>query len=359
MSALGVVQSVASIIGLSSPPTLENSVDPIAKLGLSLLNIGGRQISRRRGPFGDSWQMLTREHSFSTVAGQADYDLPSDYVNLVTDSAWDRTIYYPMHGPISPQKWQQYKADLYLSPSFTPAYRIRSIGGSLKMSLDPVPSGVELLAFEYLSSRWVIPSGSDEPVRDLAVHDTDTFAFGDLLMEMYLLWRLKSARGLPYAEDKLEYVEQLDRQFSQEVSLRMVDVISSGDTGYELGIPTVSIHTGTDIPGTPSVVTDTRMIVFFSASGGTPSAIPNGALSSSRAGTVTLGSYSGNGYLFICQPVDNPDLESLSIGGFPLLSAFYKSGTTFQDSSGTMEYWRSEDQLFGSAISRKTMVVAR
>ena len=52
---------------------------PTARLLLSLLNRGGRVLAAKRGPFGESWVELTREHITETVAGQADYPLPEGF----------------------------------------------------------------------------------------------------------------------------------------------------------------------------------------------------------------------------------------------------------------------------------------
>src|SRR5512146_56394 len=46
----------------------------------------------------------------SLTFGQSDYTMPSDFERPIDGTMWDRTRYWAMRGPMSPQQWQFYKS---------------------------------------------------------------------------------------------------------------------------------------------------------------------------------------------------------------------------------------------------------
>ena len=123
-TVLEIAKNVAASIGFQPPDTLRSNQDPNSRLLLSLINRGGRVLAAKRGPFGESWVELTREHVIETVAGQADYPLPEGFSNLITDTVWDRSTYREAPGPLTPQQDQRLRGGLLDTVALTPRYRV-------------------------------------------------------------------------------------------------------------------------------------------------------------------------------------------------------------------------------------------
>ena len=119
-TVLEIAKNVAAAIGFQPPDTLRSNQDPNSRLLLSLINRGGRILAAKRGPFGESWVELTRQHITETVAGQADYALPEGFAGLITDTVWDRSTYREAPGPLTPQQWQRLQGGLIDTVALTP-----------------------------------------------------------------------------------------------------------------------------------------------------------------------------------------------------------------------------------------------
>lgn len=141
----------------------------------------------------------------STVAGlqtvnmsQVAYPLPSDWLNQIPQTEWDRTNRWPMLGPKSAQEWQSFKSGIVYAG---PRERFRIQGGLLQIS-PPPPNGLTF-AYEYVSSAWVIDATGASKQNFSA--DTDTTIFDDSLMIVGLKMRWLRAKGLDYSVEMQEF----------------------------------------------------------------------------------------------------------------------------------------------------------
>ena len=224
--ALNIARNVAAAIGFELPPTLRSNQDPSAQQLLALLNRGGRVLAAKRGPFGESWAELVREHIVETVAGQADYALPQGFSELITDSVWDRSTYRAAPGPLTSQQTQRLRGGLIDTIALTPRYRIQlnEDTHTLRFRLDPVPAGEEEIAFEYISGYWARESESGPISLDRINSDTHIPVFPSHLMELDLEWRSRKSRGLNYRTDIAEFEMERDRLFAQSGGLRDINM---------------------------------------------------------------------------------------------------------------------------------------
>lgn len=183
--------------------------DADARGMLQHINRQGRDLAKK-GPVG-GWTILQRLHTFSTIASQEEYDLPADFGKLVINTVWDRTLITPMAGPLSAVAWQSIKSGLIGSGVYSKRWRIvRSTSTiSRKFVIDPVPTGVENLAFEYVSNGWV--ALADLSAVDTKVNnDSDLVLLDEDLMVMGAKWRWRSAHGMDIVAALAEYNEMLD-----------------------------------------------------------------------------------------------------------------------------------------------------
>ena len=223
-TALHIAQRVASMIGFEQPSTLHSTSESNAPLMLALLNRSGQVLASKRGPFGESWPELVKEYIITTTAGVRDYALPQDFANLITESVWDRSTYREAPGPLTPQEYQRLQGGLLDTVALTPRYRLslNEDTGTVRLKFDPIPSGAEQIAFEYISTSWARESaGSPIALRRLT-EDTHLPVFPEHLMELDLEWRVRKSQGLSYRTDIAEFEMERERVFSQKVGLRDV-----------------------------------------------------------------------------------------------------------------------------------------
>lgn len=225
MTLLTIVQCAADIVGVPRPTAVITSTDQTVRTMLALLNREGKNLAKLRNTWGGGWVVLTREHEFTTVASQAEYTFPSDFAELVSETAWDRSNFWEMRGPLSPQEWQIVKSGLVASPALRKRFRIKRSASSAANAffVDPTPSSTDDLVFEYLSDAWLTDSGGST-LRTSFAADDDVALLDEDLLEMGLIWRFLAAKKLGFAAELAEYEIERDRRIAndagaQEISL--------------------------------------------------------------------------------------------------------------------------------------------
>lgn len=175
----------------------------------------------------------------SFAFGQADYPLPSDFERPIDNTFWDRSRFWAMRGPLSPQQWQLYKSSVIGQASIQRRYRFRSVYasgaatiggpgigtggiGSLPayrtyLSIDPYPfdNGSQLV-FEYVSNGWC-QSVQGIPQKEwLADTDTMIDPVMEYLCRLSIKYRLLRRLGLSYSEELDEYERQVDKAMAHD-----------------------------------------------------------------------------------------------------------------------------------------------
>lgn len=221
MSLLTICQNIANYVPVAPPTVIVGSTDETAKLLLASAQAAGKHLSRRKGKY--HFIELVNEHTFSTVASQADYNLPSDFLDLEDQTVWDRSNYWSMRGGLSPREWQSYKSSaLGDTASVRKRYRIRNVSGTLKFSVDPTPSAVESLVFEYVSKNWCKSSGGTG--QELWQSDSDEGVLDEYLIELEARWRFLNRLGMAYAEEKQEADRETDKALARAGGTRVLNI---------------------------------------------------------------------------------------------------------------------------------------
>lgn len=157
----------------------------------------------------------TTGNGIAFTFGQSDYALPSDYERLVDNTLWDRSRFWSMRGPMSPQQWQLYKSSVIGRASIQRRFRIRSIGGAQYFSIDPVPTdNGSSLVFEYVSNAWCQSQGG---VRQMTWEaDTDTGVVDEYLITLSTRWRMLRRLGMSYAEEFDEFEREINKAMAAD-----------------------------------------------------------------------------------------------------------------------------------------------
>lgn len=169
----------------------------------------------------------------NVVFGQADYPLPADFQRPVDNTFWDRSRFWQMRGPLSPQQWQVYKSSIIGRASIERRFRFRSVrngvGGSpmTYLSIDPAPlDNAAQLVFEYVSNGWC-ESSSGTP-QNAWQADTDVGVLDEYLMRLSLKWRLLRRLGLSYSEELDEYERQVDKAVAVDGGAAILNMTPRG-----------------------------------------------------------------------------------------------------------------------------------
>jgi len=229
VTLLQIVQDAADELGVPRPSTVITNTSIEVRRLLRLANKGGRSLAQRDN---FPWQELVKEATHTTLAAEEQGALATiapGFRELVNETIWDRTLQRGIPGPLSPQRWQAWKASTVTGP--WPCYRIRD----KKLYLLPAPAAGRTVAFEYLSNLWCQSSGGTGQTAWAA--DTDVAAFDEELLTLDLVWRFKHAVGRAYAEDFNTFEMQVANRMAANGGRRTQSLASAPPEGPNL--PTV------------------------------------------------------------------------------------------------------------------------
>lgn len=238
---LAWLTKVCNEIGLPVPSQAIGSSDNSMRTLLTMSNREGRDLVREV-----QWEALTRLYTFTTVSGQGEYDLPSDFDRLIVDTEWDRSGTQPLIGPFGPSSWQSFKSGVGAAASVGRRFRIYRSQTSTgrKIYIDPVPADDgATLAFEYVSNCWCLNANGVTLQTEWAT-DTDTPLLNEDLLALGTIVRFRRSKGLAFASEADEYAsllaslkgsdkpaKRLDMGGGGE-DFRLLDTCNIPDTGY-------------------------------------------------------------------------------------------------------------------------------
>jgi hypothetical protein len=201
---LGLVQTVCAEIAIDQPLQIVGNRDSQVVQLLALANREGRVLAAAANKDG-GLQALRQEYIFSTVSGTESYVMPLDINFSMPNTFWDRSLRMPLIGPLSPAEWQTLKSGIV--GSLGPRTRYRVMGNMFY--LNPLPSTVSTLVYEYYSTGWCQSLAGT--AQNAWAADTDYYSLDDDCMVLGVIWRYLSAKGLAYAEQYNEWMRAVDR----------------------------------------------------------------------------------------------------------------------------------------------------
>lgn len=142
---------------------------------------------------------------------QTIYDLPSDWNYQINQTHWDRTNHWALLGPKSPQEWQWLKGAIV---STGPRVRYRILDN--KFQIWPLQVNTANIAYEYISTSWVLATGGTQPTKSSFTADDDTCIFRDRLMVAGLKLKFFQSKGLDTTDYYREYMLERDKAMAQD-----------------------------------------------------------------------------------------------------------------------------------------------
>ena len=193
-NVLWVIQQSMIEMGLNKPVEAVTSKDVTVQQMIALLNRAGSDMV-----IGYPWQQLTKEYVFTTVVGQTEYPLPSDWSYFLDQTEWDRTNHWPLLGPKTAQEWQWLKGGLLSSG---PRIRYRVVNNLFEIfPKDPnntgssTGPGTSQLAMEYVSANWLKDAQIANTTYPMIMNDTDIVMFEGPLFRRAARRCCRSARN--------------------------------------------------------------------------------------------------------------------------------------------------------------------
>jgi hypothetical protein len=167
--------------------------------------------------------VTTSTASVSMTFAKQDYDLPSGYDRMISDTNWDRTDHWRNIGTKSSQDWQFLQGGII---SIGPRERYRIYNG--KFRIFQALTTVYNFSFEYVSNYWVCATGSSEGTKKEYTADTDTSVFPDDLMMAGLKFYFLKAKKLDYGIELGEFTRALSYNKAQDVPVPSMSLAPVG-----------------------------------------------------------------------------------------------------------------------------------
>jgi hypothetical protein len=180
---------------------------------------------------GGNWVINLNTAATSTGSGtfefgKSDYPLPSDFERPIDNTFWDRSRYWAMRGPQSPQQWQLYKSSVIGKATIQRRYRFLEIAGAQYISIDPTPfDNGSYLVFEYISNAYC-KSAAGTPKTSFTADD-DVGIVDEYLIQLNVLWRTLRRLGLGYSDELADYERQVDKALGQDGAAATLDLTPS------------------------------------------------------------------------------------------------------------------------------------
>lgn len=227
MSLLTIIQDAAYALGQGSPDVVVTSTDETVLELLALSNTSGEALASDY-----DFPELKKEATFSATGnvdqgqflGSAGVVSDGDYLRMVPDTFWDRTIDRPIIFPVTDSEWAQLSA----FNSVPTNKRAIILNRNLHIGPNTGPSSGNTLAFTYYGSKWCA-SASGTAQSEWAA-DTDVGIIPERILKLDLIWRWKQSKYLPYAED-LETAERAISSHTGAAGGRRL-LILGGQSGY-------------------------------------------------------------------------------------------------------------------------------
>lgn len=216
MTLLAIAQNILNRNkALEVPNTIMGNANPTATLVFAAIRDGTSIVKEAA----NNWQVLTKIHTFNTIAAQEGYALPVDIENtkIVPDTFWNSTTRFPMTGPLTLYKWQQ----LNNYPIISSIIQNFIIFGN-EVKIFPIPTQVASLNYCYISKNIIRASDSSEQSEWLV--DDDYSVLDEYAIELQASWNYLKQIGRPYDEEKLKADNYLADLVKQDGSRATVGV---------------------------------------------------------------------------------------------------------------------------------------
>jgi hypothetical protein len=222
LTLLTIAQTAADKIGLRRPATVISNPDPeVQQLFRAIVEECEALLEAAY------WQALRKERTFTAISGETQTGiLPSDFLQMVPETFWDRSTTKLISAVQDGVQWQNLKAISYNGSQ--PKFVIR--GGVLLVL--PAMAGGESLAFEYITTQYVI--AADSTPKSAFTVDTDTTLLDEPLIALGATVRYLGSIGQPIGVNGPAYEERrtrlIERDSPTSGTMQVADIFGGART---------------------------------------------------------------------------------------------------------------------------------
>jgi hypothetical protein len=194
MTVLSTLQRASTVLGLAVPTAIFASTD---REHIELADVAN-EAAEAMADFYD-WQRLKTIATFTGNGVTEDFNLPSDYRRMTLKSTlWVSSMpFTPLEHVLDFDTW------LGIIVSNTQLSIGQWIIYGNQFHIRPALASSDTAKFTYITKN-IILSGAGDP-KELFSVDTDVFKLDERVLRLGIVWRWKSNKGLPYAEDMQNY----------------------------------------------------------------------------------------------------------------------------------------------------------
>jgi hypothetical protein len=193
MTILQVVRDASTVLGIDVPDLVFGVTTREMVEMQSLVNEMAVRISDAC-----DWQILKVIKTYTGDGTSEAFTLPADYNRmLVTASLWSNVWTWNLNHVLDADQWLEMQVVPY-----TFIYGNWMLYGG-KLHILPIMGATDTVKFFYISNLIVV--GSDTTTKATFTADDDTFRLSERLLKLGIIWQWKAQKGLPYAEDMVNY----------------------------------------------------------------------------------------------------------------------------------------------------------
>lgn len=169
------------------------------------------------------WEFQVAEHQITTQdTDSGDYPLPSDFLQMLDQTGWERSQNVPLFGPLSAQDWTYLLGRDLVSHTIYATFRLKQ--GEFSIFPQPPPNDLDI-NFEYQSSNWV---NLDTAPSDTIATGTDEVVFDRTLITRFLKLKWLEAKGFDSQKPQADFNQAFDAVAGKD---KGASIISAGRNG--------------------------------------------------------------------------------------------------------------------------------
>ena len=139
------------------------------------------------------WEWQVASHQITTQAlDVGNYDLPTDFLQMIDQTGWERSENVPLFGPLSAQDWTYLLGRDLVSSTIYASFRLKD--GKFSIFPQPPPQGLDI-NFEYQSKNWVSDGQPTPTLSDTVTSGSEIVLFDRTLITRHLKLKWLESKG--------------------------------------------------------------------------------------------------------------------------------------------------------------------
>ncbi len=205
--------AVEGVLENAVPSSIIGNSTPTAVLLRNCAQDVGRALER-----GYKWQALKKSYTFATSDGVTAYDIPEEMRRFINMTIWSDTDNWPLIN-VSDARYRELVSGIVVS-----SIRFQYNVGANQINLNPAPGSSSVnIVFDY-HTKYFCENASTGTGQDRWLADADVPRLDDNLMVLGIRYRYLARQGLPYDEEKAEFLAALSDLRADDQPLTVIDV---------------------------------------------------------------------------------------------------------------------------------------